>query len=83
MAAVAIVVVTGALGAASCSHDLAGIDIGVAGRADVVEVVDAPALVTARTVATASTPADGTLASLHVSPGAYRSRTTRMISCSA
>ena len=46
------------------------IGLGTAGRADVTEVVDAPATVTARAVATLSAPADGTLASLAVEPGA-------------
>jgi HlyD family secretion protein len=64
-----IAVATMALGAASCSSSTSGIHTGVAARADVVEVVDASASVTARTVATLSAPADGTLTSLYVAPG--------------
>jgi multidrug efflux pump subunit AcrA (membrane-fusion protein) len=56
--------------AAACTDDGADVGLGTAGRADVTEVVDAPATVTARAVATLSSPADGTLASLAVEPGA-------------
>jgi multidrug efflux pump subunit AcrA (membrane-fusion protein) len=56
--------------AAACTDDGGGIGLGTAGRADVTEVVDAPATVTARAVATLSSPADGTLASVSVEPGA-------------
>jgi HlyD family secretion protein len=59
-----------ALTAASCTDNTAAIGLGTVGRADVVELVDAPAAVTARAVATLSAPADGTLVSLHVAPGA-------------
>ncbi|MEN3612106.1 efflux RND transporter periplasmic adaptor subunit [Plantactinospora sp. ZYX-F-223] len=57
------------LSAASCESDdqvrLASVE-----RADVAELVDAPASVTARAAATLSAPADGTLAELRVRPGA-------------
>jgi multidrug efflux pump subunit AcrA (membrane-fusion protein) len=55
--------------AASCSDDSSDVGLGTAGRADVVEVVDAPAAVTARAVATLSAAADGTLTTLNVTPG--------------
>lgn len=57
------------LTAASCDRKPADIGVGAAGRADVAEVVDAPATVTARAVATLTAPADGTLASMSVKPG--------------
>ena len=66
LAAVTVLVMT----AAACTDDGGGIGLGTAGRADVTEVVDAPATVTARAVATLSSPADGTLASISVEPGA-------------
>ncbi|GIJ53743.1 hypothetical protein Vau01_012590 [Virgisporangium aurantiacum] len=56
--------------AASCSDDSDDVGLGTAGRADVTEVVDAPATVTARAVATLSSPAEGTLGLLAVEPGA-------------
>ncbi|GAA3738848.1 hypothetical protein GCM10022225_22290 [Plantactinospora mayteni] len=57
------------LSAASCeSDDLVG--LASVERADVAELVDAPASVTARAAATLSAPADGTLAELRVRPGA-------------
>jgi len=56
--------------AAACTDDSDGVGLGTASRADVTEVVDAPATVTARAVATLSSPADGTLATLYVEPGA-------------
>ncbi|GAB3968532.1 efflux RND transporter periplasmic adaptor subunit [Plantactinospora veratri] len=57
------------LSAASCESDE---QVGLASveRADVAELVDAPASVTARAAATLSAPADGTLAELRVRPGA-------------
>jgi multidrug efflux pump subunit AcrA (membrane-fusion protein) len=58
------------LTAASCSDDSADVGLGTAGRADVTEVVDAPATITARAVATLSSPAEGTLGLLAVDPGA-------------
>jgi multidrug efflux pump subunit AcrA (membrane-fusion protein) len=54
---------------ASCTGDHDDIGVGTAGRGDVVEVVDAPATVTARAAATLTAAADGTLASLAVRPG--------------
>jgi HlyD family secretion protein len=66
LAAVTALVMT----AAACTDDDGGIGLGTASRADVTEVVDAPATVTARAVATLSSPADGTLASVSVEPGA-------------
>jgi multidrug efflux pump subunit AcrA (membrane-fusion protein) len=59
-----------ALMGASCTNNQAAVDLGTAARGDVVELVDAPATVTARAVATLSAPADGTLAALYVAPGA-------------
>src|SRR4051812_11326992 len=58
-----------ALTAASCSDTPKSISVGNASRADVTEVVDASATVTAKGVATLTTPADGTLMSLSVQPG--------------
>ena len=57
------------LAAASCSASPSGVAVGNASRADVTEVVDSSATVTARAVATLSAPADGTLAALRVTPG--------------
>lgn len=54
---------------ASCTDEQADIGLGSAGRGDVVEVVDAPATVTARAAATLTAAADGTLATLAVRPG--------------
>ncbi|GAA2377486.1 hypothetical protein GCM10010170_082450 [Dactylosporangium salmoneum] len=65
MALVILVSLTGA----SCSGHDSGIGLGTAGRADVVEVVDAPATITARAAATLTAAADGTLATLSVKPG--------------
>jgi multidrug efflux pump subunit AcrA (membrane-fusion protein) len=65
LAGVAAVLLT----AASCGGDGTGVGIGAAGRADVTEVVDASASVTARSVATLSAPADGTVAALSVNSG--------------
>ncbi|GIJ74429.1 hemolysin secretion protein D [Virgisporangium ochraceum] len=56
--------------AASCTDDSDDVGLGNAGRADVSEVVDAPATVTARAVATLSSPAEGTVGLLAVEPGA-------------
>jgi multidrug efflux pump subunit AcrA (membrane-fusion protein) len=58
-----------ALAAASCTGGNTDIGVGTAARADVVELVDAPAAVTAKAVATLSSPADGTLSALAVQPG--------------
>lgn len=59
-----------ALTAAACepSHD--GVATDTVRRSTVTEVVDVPASVTARAVATLATPADGVLTSLSVAPGA-------------
>ncbi|HYN96742.1 MAG TPA: biotin/lipoyl-binding protein, partial [Pilimelia sp.] len=57
------------LTAASCGEEPSGIALGAASRATVVEVVDAPASVTARAAATLTAPADGTLDTLHVQAG--------------
>lgn len=57
------------LGAAACGDDPAPVALGSAARASVAELVDAPASVTARAVATLSAPADGVLTDLRVSPG--------------
>lgn len=59
-----------ALTAASCGDDSSGVAVGMAGRGHVVEVVDAPASVTAKAATTLTAPADGTLASLRVRHGA-------------
>jgi multidrug efflux pump subunit AcrA (membrane-fusion protein) len=59
-----------ALTAASCQDTANDIGLGNAGRADVVEVIDAPATVTAKAVATLTAPADGTVVALPVLPGA-------------
>jgi multidrug efflux pump subunit AcrA (membrane-fusion protein) len=66
LSAIALVCLT----AAGCSGKSDDIALGTASRADVTEVVDAQASVTAKAVATLSAPADGTLASLLVAPGA-------------
>jgi len=55
---------------ASCGSADDGIDVGEARRAGVVEIVDAPASVTARAAATLTAPAEGTLTQLRVEPGA-------------
>jgi multidrug efflux pump subunit AcrA (membrane-fusion protein) len=57
------------LTAASCGDDDPDVSLGAAERGTVVEVVDAPASVTARAAATLSAPADGTLAELRVRAG--------------
>lgn len=56
--------------AASCGDDAAGIEVAEVGRADVVELVDAPASVAASAAATLTAVADGTIAELRVGPGA-------------
>jgi len=58
------------LGTAGCEPSTAGIATDEVRRATVVEVVDVPAAVTARAVATLAAPAEGTLARLTVEPGA-------------
>lgn len=57
------------LAAASCESGSDGVEVSQARRATVVEVVDAPAGVTAKAAATMTAPAEGTLAVLHVRPG--------------
>jgi multidrug efflux pump subunit AcrA (membrane-fusion protein) len=70
LALAALAVATLALtAAAACEPSTDGIATGTVNRATVVEVVDVPASVTARAVATVSAPADGTLATLSVQPG--------------
>jgi HlyD family secretion protein len=54
----------------ACSSSNAGISTDAVRRATVTEVVDVPASVTARAVATLTAAADGTLAKLTVAPGA-------------
>ncbi|MEU2615515.1 HlyD family efflux transporter periplasmic adaptor subunit [Micromonospora sp. NPDC007271] len=67
-ALLAVVALTGTT-AASCGDDRSGIAVAQVGHAEVTEVIDAPATVTARAAATLTAPADGTLASLRVQPG--------------
>ncbi len=68
--AVLTMIALASMSAAACSDDSSGVALGAASRADVTEVVDAPASVTAKAVATLSAPADGTIATLLVTPGA-------------
>jgi HlyD family secretion protein len=58
-----------ALTAGSCDEAEPPVALGSAGLATVAEIVDAPAAVTARSAATLTAPADGTLALLRVDPG--------------
>lgn len=58
------------LTAVSCDDGGDGIEVGQVGRADVVELVDAPAAVVATAAATLTAAAGGTLAELRVDPGA-------------
>jgi HlyD family secretion protein len=53
----------------ACEPSTDGIATGPVSRATVTEVVDVPASVTAKAVATLTAPADGTLTSLPVAPG--------------
>ncbi|HEY2948208.1 MAG TPA: HlyD family efflux transporter periplasmic adaptor subunit [Micromonosporaceae bacterium] len=55
--------------AASCNDRSGDIGVGTVAQGSVVEVVDAPASVTARAAATLTAAADGTLASLRVGAG--------------
>jgi multidrug efflux pump subunit AcrA (membrane-fusion protein) len=55
--------------AVSCDDRPAGVEVGEVGLADVVEVVDAPASVTAAAAATLTAVAGGTLDELWVAPG--------------
>jgi HlyD family secretion protein len=67
----AVLVLVGAFAAtaASCGSTDNGIDLAEARRATVVEVVDAPASVTAKAAATLTASADGVLSSISVQPG--------------
>ncbi|MDQ1601471.1 MAG: hypothetical protein QOD68_2945, partial [Actinomycetota bacterium] len=67
---VATVLAVAALSVAGCTGG-SGPDVEVAavGRATVVEVVEAPATVSARATATVTSPADGTVAALRVREG--------------
>ena len=67
---VALVIGALSLSAAACEPSSDGISVGEVERATVTEIVDIPASVTAKAVATVSAPADGTLAKLPVEPGA-------------
>ncbi len=57
------------LTAAACEPSLDGIAVDDVRRANVTEVVDIPASVTARAIATLTSPAEGILSSLTVQPG--------------
>lgn len=59
-----------ALTAVSCDDGAAGVEVGEVGRADVVELVDAPAAVVASAAVTLTAVAGGTLAELRVAAGA-------------
>lgn len=72
-ALLAVVALTGTT-AASCGDDGSAVSVAQVGRAEVAEVIDAPATVAARAAATLTAPADGTLASLRVRPGQRVSR---------
>jgi multidrug efflux pump subunit AcrA (membrane-fusion protein) len=66
---VALAVAALSLIAAACQPSTNGIATDAVSRATVTEVVDVPASVTAKAVATLTAPADGTLATLAVTPG--------------
>ncbi|WP_030490164.1 efflux RND transporter periplasmic adaptor subunit [Micromonospora chokoriensis] len=68
IALTAVAVLT-ATTAASCGDEDPDLALASAARNAVIEVIDAPATVTARAAATLTAPADGTLASLRVQPG--------------
>ncbi|MCN0177950.1 efflux RND transporter periplasmic adaptor subunit [Salinispora arenicola] len=68
IAGLAVVVLT-ATTAAACDREQTPVALAAAGRSSVVETIDAPATVIARSAATLTAPADGTLASLRVQPG--------------
>jgi multidrug efflux pump subunit AcrA (membrane-fusion protein) len=65
----AVFVVAPALAVSACESTDAAIGTDAVRRATVVEVVDVPASVTARAVATLTAPADGRLTRLSVEPG--------------
>jgi multidrug efflux pump subunit AcrA (membrane-fusion protein) len=69
LALVALALAAFSLTAAACQPSRDGIATADAQRTTVTEVVDVPASVTARAIATLTSPADGTLASLTVEPG--------------
>jgi HlyD family secretion protein len=69
LALLAISISALSLTAAACEPSLDGIALDDVRRATVTEVVDVPASVTARAIATLTSPAEGTLASLTVQPG--------------
>jgi multidrug efflux pump subunit AcrA (membrane-fusion protein) len=64
-----VLILAPALAVSACESSDAGIGTDAVRRATVVEVVDVPASVTARAVATLTAPADGRLARLAVEPG--------------
>ncbi len=66
----ALAVVATALGATACESSAEGVATDLARRDTVTEVVDVPASVTARAVATLTAPADGKLTKIAVEPGA-------------
>lgn len=57
------------LTAVSCGERPEQVVVGEVTRADIVEVVDAPAVVVAKAAVTLTAPAEGTLAELRVAPG--------------
>jgi HlyD family secretion protein len=59
------------LSAAACDSGPKGVSVGSAGRGTVDEIVEASGSVTARSAATLSAPADGTLASLRFDAGQH------------
>jgi multidrug efflux pump subunit AcrA (membrane-fusion protein) len=63
------IVALASLTAASCGGGDSGVSLGAATRGTVDEIVEAPGSVTARSAATVSAPAAGTLADLRVEPG--------------
>jgi HlyD family secretion protein len=69
LALLALSVCALSLTAAACEPSVDGIALDDVRRATVTEVVDVPASVTARAIATLTSPAEGTLASLTVQPG--------------
>ncbi|MBC6459852.1 efflux RND transporter periplasmic adaptor subunit [Actinomadura sp. HBU206391] len=67
--AVVGVLIAGLISACSGDDKAAGIRLGAVTRADVAEVVEAPATVTARATATLRSPAEGTVRRLRVADG--------------
>ncbi len=66
----ALAVVATILGATACESSAEGVATDLVRRATVTEIVDVPASVTARAVATLTAPADGKLTKIAVEPGA-------------